>query len=561
VVTVTSSVLTKDSFTRANQAGWGTASNGAPWAPATSSLSIANNEGVVSATSSSAYELLGTATTADANGLVRFSVASSGDTAGIILRAQPNGNLYLGRYDGAGHLQFEYRVGSSWTHVSLVSFTPTINNFYWLRFQVQGVNVNLKAWAYGTSEPTAWNWSGTSSGITNAGQMGLYAYAAPGAPAQFDTFSVSAVGNPVPNSTISGSVNDVVSGAPISGIQISTLPVTTTATSSAAGTYSLNVPTDTFTVVFTAAGAGYNANFIAGVQAPANGTVSANQKLTPIPAQTAMDTFTQPNQSNGFGVSTDGNVWSNDFATYPGAQAGITNGQAWIDTQASSQTDLDTWMGYQYQDQQVTVDLNMKTILVDPVFQHGARVLARVQNSTTWVLMTIDPTAQQLTLWATLNNNWTQLAVAPQQISINAWYHTKLVVSGNLVEGKVWTFGAAEPGWEITASQHIVNGPGQGGLRTTGAYVQYANFQQTPITQVSGVVTSSTNGTTIANATVTLNTGASTTTDATGTYTLSGLLGGTSYTVTVSAAGYQPSSIQVSPQAGTTALGNLSLSP
>src|SRR5207245_11695660 len=112
-----------------------------------------------------------------------------------------------------------------------------------------------------------------------------------------------------------------VSGAPISGVQISTLPVTTTATSSAAGTYSLNVPTDTFTVVFTAAGVGHNANFIAGVQAPANGTVPANQKLPPTPAQAAMDTVTQPNQSDGFGVSTDGTVCSNDCATYQGAQA------------------------------------------------------------------------------------------------------------------------------------------------------------------------------------------------------------------------------------------------
>src|SRR4029077_15564594 len=188
-------------------------------------------------------------------------------------------------------------------------------------------------------------------------------------------------------------------------------------TTGSLGTFALNLPAGIFTVVFTAYGVGYNSNYVVGVQAPANGTVSANQKLTGIPAQTAMDTFTQPNQSNGFGISTDGNLWSNDFATYPGAQAGITNGQAWVDTQASSQTDLDTWMGYQYQNEQVSVDLNMNTILVDPVFQHGARVLARVQNSTTWVLMTIDPTAQDLTLWATLNNNWTQLAVIPHAVS------------------------------------------------------------------------------------------------------------------------------------------------
>ena len=356
-------------------------------------------------------------------------------------------------------------------------------------------------------------------------------------------------------------MTDVTSGAAIAGVQVSTLPVTTTATTNTLGTYSLSIPAGSFTVVFTASSVGYNANFIGGVQAPINGTVSANQKLLAIPAQNAMDTFTQPNQSNGFGVSTDGNVWSNDFARYPSAQAGITNGQAWVDAQASSQTDLDTWMGYQYQNEQVSVDLNMNTILVDPVFQHGARVLARVQNSTTWVLMTIDPTAQDLTLWATLNDNWTQLAVIPHSVSTNAWYHTKLTVIGNLVEGKVWAFGAAEPGWEITASQHIVNGAGQGGLRTTGAYVQYSNFQETAITQIGGVVTAMSNGAPIANATVTLNTGATTTTDSTGSYTLTGLSGGTTYTVTVSATGFTQGSIQVTPQAGTTASGNVALGP
>jgi PKD repeat protein len=560
-VTVSSGVLGQDTFTRPNQNGWGTASNGAPWAPAAASLSISANEGVVNSTPSSVYELLGTSTIADANGVVRFSTAASGNTAGIILRAQPNGNMYLARYDGAGHLQFEYRIGTSWSHISLVSFTPTVNTFYWLRFQLQGTNVSLKAWAYGTSEPASWNWSGTSSGITGAGQMGLYGYAGAGTPVQFDTFSVSAVGNPVPNSTITGTVTDVTSGAAIAGVQVSTLPVTTTATTNTLGTYSLSIPAGNFTVVFTASSVGYNANFIGGVQAPINGTVSANQKLLAIPAQNAMDTFTQPNQSNGFGVSTDGNVWSNDFARYPSAQAGITNGQAWVDAQASSQTDLDTWMGYQYQNEQVSVDLNMNTILVDPVFQHGARVLARVQNSTTWVLMTIDPTAQDLTLWATLNDNWTQLAVIPHSVSTNAWYHTKLTVIGNLVEGKVWAFGATEPGWEITASQHIVNGAGQGGLRTTGAYVQYSNFQETAITQIGGVVTAMSNGAPIANATVTLNTGATTTTDSTGSYTLTGLSGGTTYTVTVSATGFTQGSIQVTPQAGTTASGNVALGP
>ena len=560
-VTVSSGVLAQDTFTRANQGGWGTSSSGISWAPSSAGLSIAGNEGVVNSTSSSVYETLGTSTTADADGRVRFSVAASTNTAGIVLRAQSNGNMYLGRYDGAGHLQFEYRVGTSWTHVAQPNFSPVPNAFYWLRFQVQGTNVNLKVWAYGTAEPASWLISVVSSGIASPGLMGLYSYAGAGTPVNFDTFSVSAVGNPVPNATITGTLNDSVTGVPVAGVLVSTLPVTTTATTNFSGNYSMNLPAGNFTVVFTAYSAGYNSNFAGGVQAPINGTVSVNKTLAPIPPQTSMDTFTQPNQSNGFGISTDGSPWANDFARYPGAQAGVTNGQAWVDTQSSSQTDLDTWMGYQYQNEQVSVDLNINSILVDPVFQHGARILARVQNSTTWILMTVDPTAQQLTLWATLNDNWTQLKVVPHAISVNGWYHAKLLVTGNQVQGKVWAFGGPEPGWEISATQSIVNGAGQAGLRTTGAYVQYANFVETPITQIAGVVTNASTGAPIANATVSLNTGATTTTDSTGSYVLSGLSGGTAYSVTASAPGLITNSITVTPALGTTGAGNITLSP
>ncbi len=560
-VTVSSGILVQDTFVRANQSTWGTASNGMVWSPSSSAMSIASNEGVISNTASSLFGTLGSGTTVDGNGLVRFSLASTSDTAGIALRMQSNGNVYLGRYDGAGHLQFEYRIGTSWTHVSLVNFTPAANTFYWMRFQVQATNVSLKAWQYGTAEPAGWAWTGSVSGISSAGLMGLYAYAASGTPVQFDNFSVSAVGNPVPNSTITGTVTDATTTLPVAGVQVSTLPLTTTAVTSSSGSYTLNLPAGNFTVVFTGSSAGYNANFVNNVQAPINGTVSANQALTPIPLQVAMDAYTRPNQSNGFGTASDGHVWSSDLGVYPGAQAGITNSQAWVDAQASSQTDFDTWMGYQYVNQVVTVDLDMSTILVDPVYQHGARLLARVQNSTTWVLMSINPTAQDLELWVAVNNNWTELVAISQPVATNVWYHAKLATIGSLVEGKIWQFGTAEPGWQITATQKLLTGGGQGGLRTTGAYAQYANFQQVPVTQISGIVTSQSTSAPIVNATVTLSNGATTTTDGSGSYTFTNLFGGSSYTVTASAPGETSASVQVVPATGTTAPANIVLSP
>lgn len=189
-VTVTSSTIAQDSFQRANQSGWGTASNGMTWS-AGSGQSIASNEGLISNSSSSQYELLGSVTCTDGNGLVRFAVAAANDTAGVILRYQTNGDMMLARYDGAGNLEFMVKSGGAWTIVSKTPVSVSTNTFYFLRFLVQGTNVSLKLWKSGTTEPSAFTWTGTSSAISAAGKVGLYGWAASGAPVSFDTFSVS----------------------------------------------------------------------------------------------------------------------------------------------------------------------------------------------------------------------------------------------------------------------------------------------------------------------------------------------------------------------------------
>ena len=157
-----------------------------------------------------------------------------------------------------------------------------------------------------------------------------------------------------------------------------------------------------------------------------------------------------------------------------------------MDTSTSKTTDFDTWMGNQDADQEVTVDLDMTTVLSDALHDHGARLMARVQNQTTFVLMTIDgpnaadpknPTGE-LTLWVAVNNGWTQLATFADPISTGTWYHAKLDVVGSSVQGKLWAFGTAEPNWQISATQTRLTGAGQAGVRTTGAYVDYANFGQ-----------------------------------------------------------------------------------
>jgi PKD repeat protein len=583
-VVVSPAYIVQDTFQRSNQTGWGTASGGGTWTQESgtaSSTSVAGDEGTISNSSSSDFEILGSATATSANGLVRFSVGAANDTAGIILGYQSNGTMNLARFDGSGDLELMSGESGSWTVVDTTSVTVSVNTFYWLRFEVQGSNVYLKLWPSGTTEPTAWTWSGTSTAVlTTAGTMGLYGWAASGAPVEFDSFSVAAVssGTGPTNSTITGTVQSGAS-SPIAGVEVSTIPATTTATTGASGSYSLAVPAATYTVVYTGAPVGYNANFTGSVVAPASGSVSAGLvTLTAIPAQEAMDTFTQPNQTGGWSPSTDGSTWDSDLGTsnngvvITSSQVGVSGEQGFVDTGESTGADYDNWMGYDYVNQVVSAQVEITSIVSDPVNAHGARLLARVQqlganDDDTLVEMTVDPynTSEpaypngDISIWVAVNGSWTELGIVGTTISLNTLYDAQLEVVGNVVEGSVWPAGSSQPGWMVQGTQTALTGAGQAGTRTTGSNVTWSSFSQVPVTQISGTVTASATGTPISGAAVTLTGGASTTTDANGDYTFSGLTGGQDYTVTVSATGYTTEAASVSPAAGTTANASVAL--
>jgi PKD repeat protein len=584
-VVVSPAYVVQDTFLRSNQTGWGTASGGGTWTQESgtaSSTSVAGDEGTISNSSSSDFEILGSSTAANDNGLVRFSIGAANDTAGIILGYQSNGTMNLARFGGGGNLEFMTGESGSWTVVDNTSVSVSVNTFYWLRFEVQGSNVYLKLWADGTTEPSSWTWSGTSTAtITTAGTMGLYGWASSGSPVEFDSFSVAAVsGSTGPNnSTITGSVTSSAA-APIAGVQVSTVPATTTATTSASGAYSLAVPAATYTVVFTGASVGYNANVVSGVVAPSGGSVSAGvETLAAIPAQEAMDNFTQPAQTGGWSPSTDGSTWNSDLGTtnngvvITSSQVGVAGAQGFVDTGESTGADYDNWMGYQYANQVVSAQLEITSIVSDPANAHGARLLARVQqlganDDDTLVEMTVDPynTSEpaypngDISLWVAVNGSWTELAIQGTTISLNTLYDAQVEVAGNVVEGSVWPAGTTQPSWMIEATQTALTSAGQAGTRTTGSNVTWPSFSQVPVTQISGTITSSATGTPITGATVTLTGGATTTTtDQNGDYTFSGLTGGQAYTVTVSATGYTTEAASVSPATGTTATASVAL--
>jgi hypothetical protein len=284
---------------------------------------------------------------------------------------------------------------------------------------------------------------------------------------------------------------------------------------------------------------GYNTNFAA-VTVVGGTVTTAPVSLVAVLQGAAEDFFSRPNQT-GIGTASDGHTWTDDSAQNPTAQVGITNRQ--LATQAPSGVSYDAWMGTPYQDEEVAGDFTIFS-------GSGARLMARVQGQGSWVLVAVNP-GSGLVLWVDKGNSWTNLASATVPVLLNTAYHGKLDVVGTQVSAKVWAVGSGEPGWQVTATQSLLTGTGAGGLRTAGSAVNYTAVSETPITQISGTVTSAA-GSPIANCTVALGSGAQTTTDAAGRFTFGTLAPG-SYTVTASVPGSSPSSQTVTIAVGVSA--------
>ena len=337
---------------------------------------------------------------------------------------------------------------------------------------------------------------------------------------------------------------------------MTTQPATASATTDSTGAYYLPLQSGAYNVIFSAPG--FNSNFSGPVVVPANGMATAGQSLVPNSALIAQDLFSRPDQT-GLGTASDGHAWSNDLGLYPAGQANITARQAFVQT-AAANTDHDTWSGIAYRDQEVMADVDAVTVLSDPVYQHGGRLLTRVQGPDIWLTLALNPSNDTVTLWIDNGGNWTQIASASLVLHPGTWYHAKLDAVGTTVQGKAWAIGSAEPTWQVTATQSTLMASGVGGLRVGAADVYFANYSESPITQISGTVTAASSGAALAGATLTLGGGQTTTSDSAGRYTFPSLAAGT-YTVTASSAGHAPGSVTVTVSTGLSATGsNLTLS-
>lgn len=164
-------ILAQDTFSRANQSGWGTSSGGQTWSAPRGSgtYSISSNEGVNSANGGSfSIARIGSGTTTSTEVLVRLNPADTTSDIGTVARYVDTNNFYYGVLVG-GVARIGKDVSNSFTTLASTSVTYSSGNFYWLRFNLVSTNLKLKFWADGSSEPGSWTVTTTDSSLTSGG--------------------------------------------------------------------------------------------------------------------------------------------------------------------------------------------------------------------------------------------------------------------------------------------------------------------------------------------------------------------------------------------------------
>jgi streptogramin lyase len=166
--------IAQDTFQRANQKYWGTASDGLKWGGDANSngvFSISGNAGVLTGSGSALNAVLGASAT-DAEVLVSGSTNKfSNSNIGAVLRWKDTNNWYKAYIDGS-NLVVQKRVNGSFTTLKTYKFAAVGGKSYTIRFDVVGSTLSAKVWQTGTTEPSSWMISVSDTSLTS-GYCGL----------------------------------------------------------------------------------------------------------------------------------------------------------------------------------------------------------------------------------------------------------------------------------------------------------------------------------------------------------------------------------------------------
>jgi hypothetical protein len=153
-------ILAQDTFKRANQVFWGTASDGRQWTGDASGIevfSIAGGAGQIDHAQGAFNAILGPVNTSVEvvfSGVVN-QFAQDKVNMGAVLRWTDANNWYKALIDGA-RLQILKSVNGKITSLGSVPFSAQGGTSYTLRFRAVGATLFVKAWQSNQPEPGGW---------------------------------------------------------------------------------------------------------------------------------------------------------------------------------------------------------------------------------------------------------------------------------------------------------------------------------------------------------------------------------------------------------------------
>jgi streptogramin lyase len=163
-------VLATDTFQRAKQSHWGTASDGHTWggdANSQSAFSISGDTGLVSNTGSASYSAVLGPQATNAEVYATGSISSfSNSNFGDVLRWTNGNNWYKAYIDGA-HLIIQKKVSGTTTILASVPFAATAGSSYTVHFRAVGSTLTANVWATSGSEPSGWMATASDSTLTS----------------------------------------------------------------------------------------------------------------------------------------------------------------------------------------------------------------------------------------------------------------------------------------------------------------------------------------------------------------------------------------------------------
>ncbi|MBV8695480.1 MAG: hypothetical protein JO125_11165 [Chloroflexi bacterium] len=187
--------LAQDTFQRANQPLWGTASDGRMWdgdANTMQTFSIVGHSGQIGNGSGTFNAVLGPAI-ADSEVLLSGSMSqfhADMVNIGAVLRWSDGNNWYKALLDGT-HLIVLKRLKGATTQLGSVLFAAQDGVVYSIRFRAVGATLFAKAWPSNTTEPVGWAIAVNDLSFTT-GQSGIRVLLQTGSTVTISAFRITA---------------------------------------------------------------------------------------------------------------------------------------------------------------------------------------------------------------------------------------------------------------------------------------------------------------------------------------------------------------------------------